>query len=144
MNVSSAAGLRSFANVPSYCTSKAVLDQFSQCVALDLAPKNLRINAVNPGVIATDVEIRNGVTVEEYTDYLEKCKETHPIGRVGTTKEVADAIVSLASDSANFITGATLPVDGGKHVHIVHFNDIHIYLKNKYTNEDEAFFLSAK
>ncbi|XP_018802397.1 PREDICTED: uncharacterized protein LOC108977248 [Bactrocera latifrons] len=115
VNVSSVAGLRSFADVSSYCTSKAALDQFTRCIALDLAPLNVRVNAVNPGVIATDIEIRNGVTVEQYADYLEKCKKSHPLGRVGTKKEVADTIVFLASDSSSFITGATLPVDGGKH-----------------------------
>ncbi|XP_069966550.1 uncharacterized oxidoreductase TM_0325 [Bactrocera oleae] len=115
VNVSSVAGLRSFPDVSVYCTSKAALDQFTRCVALDLAPKNVRVNAVNPGVIATDIQIRNGVTEEEYADYLEKCKETHPLGCVGTTKEVADAIIFLASESSTFITGATLSVDGGKH-----------------------------
>ncbi|XP_011179023.1 uncharacterized oxidoreductase TM_0325-like [Zeugodacus cucurbitae] len=115
VNVSSLAGLRSFKDVSVYCVSKAALDQFTRCIALDLASKNVRVNAVNPGAVATDIGIRNGMTVEEYAAHLEKSKETYPLGRTGVTNEVADAIIFLASDSSSFITGATLPIDGGKH-----------------------------
>ncbi|XP_067641634.1 uncharacterized oxidoreductase TM_0325-like [Eurosta solidaginis] len=116
VNVSSIAGLRSFPNVSTYCISKAALDQLTKCIALDLADKNVRVNAVNPGVIITDIHRRNGMSEEEYAAYLVRCKETHALGRVGEPKEVADAIIFLASDKASFITGATLPIDGGKHV----------------------------
>ncbi|XP_017475061.1 PREDICTED: uncharacterized oxidoreductase TM_0325-like [Rhagoletis zephyria] len=115
VNVSSVAGLRSFADVSRYCTSKAALDQFTRCIALDLPAHNVRVNAVNPGVIVTDSSIRAGMSKEEYEKYLEHCKETHALGRVGSTKEVADAIIFLAADTASFITGTTLPIDGGKH-----------------------------
>ncbi|XP_036320107.1 L-xylulose reductase-like, partial [Rhagoletis pomonella] len=115
VNVSSVAGLRSFPNTSSYCTSKAALDQFTRCIALDLAPKQVRVNAVNPGVVVTDIHKRSGMSAEEYAKYLEHHKETHALGRVGSTKEVADAIIFFASDTASFITGATLPIDGGKH-----------------------------
>ncbi|XP_017492019.1 PREDICTED: uncharacterized oxidoreductase TM_0325-like [Rhagoletis zephyria] len=115
VNVSSIAGLRSFPNVSVYCTSKAALDQFTRCIALDLAPHNVRVNAVNPGVIITDIHKRMGMSAEEYEKYLEHCKTTHALGRVGYTKEVADGIIFLASNTSSFITGATLPIDGGKH-----------------------------
>ncbi|XP_011179017.1 3-oxoacyl-[acyl-carrier-protein] reductase FabG-like [Zeugodacus cucurbitae] len=115
VNVSSVAGLRSFPGVSVYCTSKAALDQFTRCIALDLAPKNVRVNAVNPGVIITDIHRRLGMSAEDYAKYLERCKETHALGRVGEAKEVADAIIFFASDQSSFITGATLPIDGGKH-----------------------------
>nr|XP_014101307.1 uncharacterized oxidoreductase TM_0325-like [Bactrocera oleae] len=115
VNVSSITGLRSFSGVSTYCTSKAALDQFTRCIALDLAPKNVRVNAVNPGVIVTDIHRRRGLSPEEVIEYFERCKETHALGRVGEPNEVADAIVFLASGNSSFITGATLPVDGGKH-----------------------------
>ncbi|XP_054728191.1 uncharacterized oxidoreductase TM_0325-like [Anastrepha obliqua] len=115
VNVSSVAGLRSFPDRSSYCTSKAALDQFTRCIALDLAAKNVRVNSVNPGVIVTDIFRRMGMSEEEYAKYLEHSKGTHALGRVGSTKEVADAIIFFASESASFITGATLPIDGGRH-----------------------------
>ncbi|XP_011179018.1 uncharacterized oxidoreductase TM_0325 [Zeugodacus cucurbitae] len=115
VNVSSVAGLRSFPGASVYCTSKAALDQFTRCIALDLAPKNVRVNAVNPGVIVTEFHKRLGMSAEDYAKYLEHSKSTHALGRVGEPKEVADAILYFASDSSSFITGATLPIDGGKH-----------------------------
>ncbi|XP_054728753.1 3-oxoacyl-[acyl-carrier-protein] reductase FabG-like isoform X1 [Anastrepha obliqua] len=116
VNVSSLAGLRSFPGLSSYCTSKAAVDQFTRCIALDLAAKNVRVNAVNPGVVVTDIHRRMGMSEEEYAKYLEHSKGVHPLGRVGVTKEVVDAIIFFASDTASFITGATLPIDGGRHV----------------------------
>lgn len=115
VNVSSVAGLRSFPNILAYCMSKAALDQFTRCVALELAGKGVRVNAVNPGVIETGIHLRAGVSEADYAAYLEKCKETHALGRTGTTQEVANTIVFLASDAASDITGATIPVDGGRH-----------------------------
>ncbi|XP_011200677.2 uncharacterized oxidoreductase TM_0325-like [Bactrocera dorsalis] len=115
VNVSSLVGLRAFADASVYCTSKAALDQFTRCIALDLAPKNVRVNAVNPGVIVTDFHRRLGMSKEENVKFLEDSKAKHALGRVGQPKEVADAIIFLASDSASFITGATLPIDGGRH-----------------------------
>ncbi|XP_049311389.1 uncharacterized oxidoreductase TM_0325-like [Bactrocera dorsalis] len=115
VNVSSVAGLRSFPTSSVYCTSKAALDQFTRCIALDLAPKNVRVNAVNPGTIVTEFHKRIGLTEAEYVKFLEHAKSTHALGRVGAAKEVADAIIFLASDSSSFITGATLPIDGGRH-----------------------------
>ncbi|CAD0197526.1 unnamed protein product [Chrysodeixis includens] len=115
VNVSSIAGLRSFPGVLAYCTSKAAMDQFTRCVALELAGKGVRVNAVNPGVIATNIRLRVGVSEADYAAYLEKCKETHALGRTGTTLEVANTIIFLASDAASNITGISIPVDGGRH-----------------------------
>ncbi|XP_014098097.3 meso-2,3-butanediol dehydrogenase [Bactrocera oleae] len=113
VNVSSIAGLRSIRDVSSYCASKAALDQFTRCIALDLAPKKVRVNSVNPGVIVTDIQRRRGLSPKEVDDFYLRSKETHPLGRAGEAKEVADAIIFLASDSSSFITGANLPIDGG-------------------------------
>ena len=94
--------------------SKSALDQFTKCVALDLAPKQVRVNSVNPGVTVTELHKRGGMDDEQYAKFLVRCKETHPLGRPGTSDEVAQAIVYLASDQASFITGVLLSVDGGR------------------------------
>lgn len=115
VNVSSVAGLRSFPGVLAYCMSKSAVDQFTRCAALELAPKGIRVNAVNPGVIKTEVHKRGGMSDTDYKKFLERGKETHALGRVGEVEEVASSITFLASDEASFITGETLAVDGGRH-----------------------------
>lgn len=115
VNVSSLASTRAFPNRSSYCVSKAGLDQFTKCIALDLASKNVRVNSVNPGLIVTDIHRRGGMSEEAYVIHLEHGKETHALGRVGNPIEVAESIAFLASDAASFITGAILPIDGGRH-----------------------------
>lgn len=115
VNVSSVAGNRSFPGILAYGISKAAIDQFTRCTALELAPKQVRVNAVNPGVIVTDIHKRGGMDEKTYTEFLEKCKQTHALGRPGDSMEVASAISFLASDAASFITGVNLNVDGGRH-----------------------------
>lgn len=117
VNVSSVTGMRSFPNVLAYCMSKAAVDQFTRCVALELASKGVRVNAVNPGVITTGIHKKgeSGMSEDEYEKFLEKCAATHALGRPGYVEEVASVITFLASDAASNITGATLPVDGGRH-----------------------------
>ncbi|PSN39247.1 3-oxoacyl-[acyl-carrier-protein] reductase FabG [Blattella germanica] len=115
VNVSSVNGMRSFPGVLAYCMSKATVDQFTRCVALDLAPKQVRVNSVNPGVILTELQKRGGMDLEAYEKFLARSKETHALGRPGQAEEVARTIAFLASDDASFITGVTLPVDGGRH-----------------------------
>lgn len=115
VNVSSVTGIRSFQNVLAYCMSKSAVDQLTHCSALELASKQVRVNAVNPGVVLTELQKRGGMTDESYAAFLEHSKTTHPLGRVANPDEVAKAIAFLASDAASFITGVTLPVDGGRH-----------------------------
>lgn len=140
VNVSSVAGLRSFPGILSYCMSKAALDQFTRCTALELAPKQVswsfysvgwliilcttvaifwkfqvRVNAVNPGAVLTNLHEKMGMNSEQLKAYFEHSKSTHALGRTGEVEEVASAIAFLASSGASFITGVTLPVDGGKH-----------------------------
>ncbi|KAG7160995.1 4-formylbenzenesulfonate dehydrogenase TsaC1/TsaC2-like [Homarus americanus] len=97
VNISSVNGIRAFPGVLAYNLSKAAVDQFTRCVALELADKKVRVNSVNPGV------------------FLERTKQTHALGRPGEPEEVAATIAFLASDDASFITGASVPVDGGRH-----------------------------
>uniref|UniRef100_A0A3P9IHM1 Zgc:101858 n=1 Tax=Oryzias latipes TaxID=8090 RepID=A0A3P9IHM1_ORYLA len=115
VNVSSVNGQRSFPGVLAYCMSKSAIDQFTRCIALELAPKQVRVNSVCPGVIVTEVHKRAGLDDEQYAKFLARCKETHALGRPGEVEEVAQSIAFLASDAASFITGVNLPIDGGRH-----------------------------
>lgn len=114
VNVSSVTGLRSFPGVLAYCVSKAGLDQLTRCAALELAPKGVRVNAVNPGVVVTEIHRRGGMSDETYEQFLEHSKTTHPLGRVGEASEVAELVFYLASEKASWITGATYSIDGGR------------------------------
>jgi len=114
VNVSSVTGLRSFPGVLAYCVSKAGLDQLTRCAALELAPKGVRVNAVNPGVVVTEIHKRGGMNNEDYAKFLEHSKTTHPLGRVGEAGEVAELVFYLASERAAWITGATYQIDGGR------------------------------
>lgn len=115
VNVSSVTGIRSFPNVLAYCMSKSAIDQFTRCVALELGSKGVRVNAVNPGVIATGLHKKGGMNEEQYEEFMRRCSDTHALRRAGEPKEVASVIIFLAGSDASNITGATLPVDGGRH-----------------------------
>ncbi|HEV7844483.1 MAG TPA: glucose 1-dehydrogenase [Pyrinomonadaceae bacterium] len=114
VNVSSVTGLRAFPGILAYCVSKAGLDQLTRCAALELAPKGVRVNAVNPGVVITEIHKRGGMEEEAYEKFLEHSRSTHPIGRVGSAREVAELILYLASERAAWITGVTYSIDGGR------------------------------
>ena len=114
INVSSVTGLRAFPGVLAYCVSKAALDQLTRCAALELAAKGVRVNAVNPGVVVTEIHKRGGMSEEAYAAFLEHSKQTHPLGRTGRPQEIADLVLYLASEKASWITGATYSIDGGR------------------------------
>jgi NAD(P)-dependent dehydrogenase (short-subunit alcohol dehydrogenase family) len=114
VNVSSVGSIRVAPGFTAYCMSKAAIDAFTRGLALDLAPKKVRVNAINPAVIVTNFQRNVGMDEKTYQAFLENCKSTHALGRVGTVEETAHAIAFLASDLATFITGTCLAVDGGK------------------------------
>jgi len=114
VNVSSVTGLRAFPNVFAYCVSKAAVDQLTRCAALELAPKGVRVNAVNPGVVRTGLHRNSGMTEDAYAAFVERSKTTHPAGRIGEPEEIADLILFLASSKASWITGGTYSIDGGR------------------------------
>jgi len=114
VNVSSVTGLRAFPGVLAYCVSKAALDQLTRCASLELAAKGVRVNAVNPGVVVTEIHKRGGMSDEAYAGFLEHSKTTHPLGRTGRPEEIASLVLYLASDQASWITGATYSIDGGR------------------------------
>jgi NAD(P)-dependent dehydrogenase (short-subunit alcohol dehydrogenase family) len=112
--VSSVAGMRSFPGVLAYSVSKAAVDQFTRCSALELAAKGVRINAVSPGVVVTKLHRTGGMTEEQYQAFLDRSTGTHPLGRVGQPEEIAELVLFLASNKASWITGVTYSIDGGR------------------------------
>lgn len=115
VNVSSVTGTRAFPGVLAYCVSKAGVDQLTRCLAMELAPDGVRVNAVNPGVTRTNLHRAGGMDEETYAAFLERSKTSHPLGRVGEPAEIADLIAFLASDRSGWITGETVAIDGGRH-----------------------------
>jgi NAD(P)-dependent dehydrogenase (short-subunit alcohol dehydrogenase family) len=116
VNVSSVAGLRAFPGIASYAVSKAAVDQLTRVAALDFASKGVRVNAVNPGVVVTNLHRRGGMDANKYAEFLERSKTTHPLGRPGQPEEIADLIAFLISPAAGWITGETIAIDGGRHL----------------------------
>ena len=92
-----------------YSTSKAAIGGFVKNAALDLASKNIRVNAVSPGMIETNMMNNNSITLEQY----ELDKKEYPLGRYGRPEEVAYAMIYLLSDASSFTTGTNLILDGG-------------------------------
>ena len=113
VNLSSVAGNRPYAGLGAYCVSKAAVDMITRCAALDFAPDGVRVNAVSPGVVVTELHTVTHA-VADYAAFLERGRTTHPLGRVGTAEEVAGLILWLLSDEAGWVTGTSMPIDGGR------------------------------
>jgi NAD(P)-dependent dehydrogenase (short-subunit alcohol dehydrogenase family) len=109
VNNASILGLRPKADSVIYSASKAAVIALSKSVALEFAPKGIRVNAVCAAIIETDMTERIRSNEETRRDLLER----HPVGRFGRSEEVAAAVLYLCSPEAAFITGAALPIDGG-------------------------------
>jgi NAD(P)-dependent dehydrogenase (short-subunit alcohol dehydrogenase family) len=110
VNCASVAGLVGFASIPAYVASKHAVVGLTKTAALEYAAEGLRVNAVCPGVIDTEM-------VERFTGHDPEAEAamiaTEPVGRLGRPEEVADAVVWLCSDRSTFVTGQAIAVDGG-------------------------------
>ncbi len=113
VNVSSVAGARPYPGIGPYCVAKAGLDMLTQILALELAPHGVRVNAIRPGVIVTNLHTASNA-VPDYPAFLEKSRTTHPLGFVGTVDDAAELILFLASPRARWITGGLYALDGGR------------------------------
>lgn len=116
VNVSSIQAFVSQTEVAAYTVSKAGLNALTRSIAVDYAPLNIRANAVCPASVDTPM-LRQAAALAAGDDAVEQTIDewgrTHPLGRVGKTDEVAEAVAYLLSDRASFITGAELRIDGG-------------------------------
>jgi NAD(P)-dependent dehydrogenase (short-subunit alcohol dehydrogenase family) len=122
INVSSIVGQKGFGNVLPYVASKFAVRGMTQTLAFELAPFNVTVNAICPGVVATDLHTRvvgsfaamQGTTEEEGWDAF---RERIPMGRFQTPRDLGEMAAFLASDRAQNITGASFNVDGGWQMH---------------------------
>lgn len=115
VNVSSVAGIKPFTNYLAFSMSKAALDQFTKCTAMELAAKGVRVNSINPSFIDTNFHTSDGIERggDEYAALVERNSSANPLDRIGYCKDCVNSIAFLANDKAGFITGVLLPVDGG-------------------------------
>ena len=114
VTISSIAASRPLTGMAPYCMTKAAIEMFTKTVALELAPRGIRVVCVAPGTIETSFHTNAGMEESVAAAYYVASAKTHPIGRIGAPNDIADAIVFLASPQAGFITGTTLLVDGGR------------------------------
>jgi len=113
VNVSSYVGLVGFAGASAYAASKAAILNLTRSMALDHAKEGIRVNAVCPGSVDTDMIHAAWQQFGDVERARKLWAEKHPLGRIASPEEVARAILFLASQEASFITGVALPVDGG-------------------------------
>ena len=111
INTSSILGQIAMPGAAVYNASKHAVEGITKTTALELAEQGIRVNCVAPGAIATDMIDR--FAGEEGTEARQQLASQHPMGRLGEAKEIAAAVLYLASDAASFTTGISLPVDGG-------------------------------
>jgi len=110
---SSVGGLIALGGVGAYVASKHAVIGFTKTAALENAKLGIRVNAVCPGAVQTEMMDRFVGTAEQATDMRKGLEAMHPVGRLGTSDEIAAAVLFLCSNVASFITGVALPVDGG-------------------------------
>ena len=112
VNISSTAASQAAPNVAHYCASKGGVAMLTRAMALELAPLGIRVNAVAPGTIETQLG-GDALSREDYRSYR---LSRIPLGRIGQPRDVVGAVIYLASDDARYVTGATFHVDGGSSI----------------------------
>jgi NAD(P)-dependent dehydrogenase (short-subunit alcohol dehydrogenase family) len=114
VNIASISGMRPFAGSGAYCGSKSALIMMSQVMALEHAAEGIRVNCICPGMVE-ETELGDAVfSAAQVQASYERFRSTHPLGRNGKPRDVADAALFFASTQSAWITGAVLPLDGGR------------------------------
>ncbi|NMG08090.1 SDR family oxidoreductase [Brasilonema sp. UFV-L1] len=113
VNNSSVGGLVGRSGISIYTASKHAVMGLTKSAALDYAQQGIRINAINPGIIATDIISRYAESLGDATTASEQLANSVPMGRMGNSEEIAGAVLFLCSEAAAYITGQSLVVDGG-------------------------------
>jgi len=113
VNIASIAGIIGYENLSAYCASKGGIIALTRSLALEFAPKKINVNCICPGAI------RTGMTkvIEDNEMMLKQTLMSIPAGRMGDPIDIANAALYLASDESNYVTGASIVVDGGWSVH---------------------------
>ena len=109
INVTSVRASRGFANDAPYIAAKGAMESLTRALAVELGPAGIRVNAVAPGIIETDM---NRTTLAQ-AEVRERLRSQVPLGRLGSPEDVARAVEFLVSPAAEYVSGAVLPVDGG-------------------------------
>lgn len=119
VNLSSINAYTGMPNTAVYGASKAALNAYTRAAATELSPRKIRINALNPGPIATPIFSKTGMSDEQLKGMGDMMQDRIPLKRYGRPEEIAEVAAFLASDKASFITGAEYNVDGGLNVNPV-------------------------
>ena len=114
INFSSVLASRPAVGLGPYSAAKAAVEMLTKTVALELAPKGVRVLCVAPTAIETEFHVNAGMSIEEAKKYYESCARTHPLGRVGNVKDIAELVLFLSSSKASYMTGSVIHVDGGR------------------------------
>jgi len=110
INISSVTADRASRGLAAYCSSKSALESLTRVMAMEFANFSIRVNTIAPGFIETDVAKNTS------DEYKRKILDRTPLGRLGTTKEVSNTVLFLASSYASYITGSQIYVTGGRHL----------------------------
>ncbi|CAG2115106.1 unnamed protein product, partial [Medioppia subpectinata] len=113
INVSSIGAKRIFLDYAPYCMAKCAMDMFTKCMAVELGHKRIRVNAIHPGSVRTDFLTAMGASQADSDKLFETYAKAVPVGRYGHPEDIADSILYLASDHAQYITGTNILSDGG-------------------------------
>ena len=113
INLSSVNAYTGMSNTAIYAASKAALNAYTRTAATELAPKKIRVNAVNPGPVATPIFGKTGLEEEQLNEFAQAMQNRVPLKRLGQPGDIANLVAFLASDEASFITGGEYNIDGG-------------------------------
>lgn len=113
MNISSVGGIIGYPGMAAYGAAKGGLVNLTRCMAVDLAPYNIRVNVICPGAIDTPMPRKYVENMSDKEAVWKQIADVHLLKRFGTAEEVVYLALFLASDEASFMTGAMIPVDGG-------------------------------
>lgn len=116
INLSSINAYTGMPNTAIYAATKAALNSYTRTAATELAPRKIRVNAVNPGPVETPIFGKTGMPEEQLNGLATAMQERIPLKRFGQPEDVANLVVFLASDEASFITGSEYNVDGGMNI----------------------------